>query len=581
MESTFNEQLQKGAFFLEQDRFEDSILEYTLALKNAIDNKHKLDLNMVLGRLYQKTNKPEKAVKSFEASLKLYDSLTPEKESGEKAALHNNLAAAYMSLDIEAAISHYKSALSQYNTLASSAQEGLLAHIANTHFALAEAFLQKASFTPAKIHFKEAIKGHEKLPELKMIKARAHYQLGLIYTEEFNLYDAKIQYTKALGIYEKEEGFGQPDNKPIVAALHNNLAVTFKSLEEHQKAIASYKKTLELYEELSKSQATVFLPYVAATHSSLAIVFAEIQLMEKAIDETGKALAIYNDLADSYPDDYTHYLATSLHNLGLFYFELKEVDKAEHFFTEALSLRKKIAVQFPESFDADVCASALNLVELYQHLLENKIDISYKEKSLSLLEDVKKRLNTLDDKRLVIKNMKSDCTYYQEYFNTINLEELSLQRAKKNVRVLQEEINGTLSPREKLTYQEQIVSLLKIQFEQYPDNKDLRQLLAYANNDLGWLYLRLQEPDKALIQIRQGESIDGRISSLKCNRAHAYLLQGHLKKAEVLYRELIATHQAISENYSEIISKDLEKLKADGIENSLIIRIKNRIPLLR
>ncbi len=581
MESTFNEQLQKGAFFLEQDRFEDSITAYTLALKKAINNKHKLDLNMVLGRLYQKTNKPEMAVASFEASLKLYDFFSPEKESSAKAALHNNLATAYMSLDIEAAIGHYQSALSQYRVLTGLAQDGLLAHIANTHFALAEAFLQKGSISQAKTHFKEAIKGHEKLPESKVIKARAHYQLGLIYTEEFNLYDAKIQYTRALEIFEKEDGFGQPGNKTIVAALHNNLAVTFKSLEEHQKAITSYNKALELYEELSRSQATVFLPYVAATHSSLAIVFAEIQLMEKAVDETSKALAIYNDLADSYPDDYTHYLATSLHNLGLFYFELKEIDKAEHFFTEALSLRKKIAVQFPESFDADVCASALNLVELYQHLLENNIDISYKEKSLYLLEDVKERLKTLDDKRLVIKNMKSDCTYYQEYFNAIKLEELSLQRAKKSVRALQEEINGTLSPSEKLTYQEQIVNLLKIQFEQFPDNKELKHLLAYANNDLGWLYLRLKEPDKALIQIRQGESLDGQIDSLKCNRAHAYLLQGHLKKAEILYRELIDTHQAISENYMEIISKDLEKLKADGIENSLIISIKNRIPLPR
>ena len=579
MESSFSEQLQKGAFYLEQERFEDSILEYTMALKNAINYKQKRDLNLVLGRLYQKANKPEKAVAAFEASLKLYDLLDPEKEAVAKAALHNNLAAAYMTLDIEIAISHYKSALSQYISLAISAQEDFLAHLANTHFALAEAFLQKAALAQAKTHFKEAIKGYEKLPELKVIKARAHYQLGLIYTEEFNLYDAKTQYTKALEIYEKEEGFGQPGNKPVIAALHNNLAITFKSLEEPKKAIASYKKTLELYKALSKSQATVFLPYVAATYSSLAIAFAEIQLVEKAIDETRKALAIYNDLADSHPDDYTHYLATSLHNLGLFYFELKAIDEAEHFFSEALSLRKKIAVQAPTAFDADVCASALNLVELNQYLLENQLDISYKEKSLALLEDVKERLNTFEDSRLVIKNMNSDCTYYQEYFNTINLEKLSFQRTKKTMRALQEEINSTIFPREKMTYQEQIVSLLKTQFEQYPKNEELRQLLAYAKNDQGWLYLRLQEPENALTQIQEGEELDERIGSLKCNRAHAYLLLGHLKKAEVLYRELISTHQAISENYTEIISKDLEKLEADGVDTSLINRIKNRISL--
>lgn len=579
MESSFSEQLQKGAFYLEQEKFEDSILEYTMALKNAINDKQKRDLNLVLGRLYQKANKPKKAVAAFEASLKLYDQLDPKKEAVAKAALHNNLAAAYMTFDVENAISHYKSALSQYNKLGSSAQEAFLAHLTNTHFALAEAFLQKAALVQAKKYFKEAIKGYEKLPELKVIKARAHYQLGLIYAEEFNLYDAKIQYTKALGIFEKEESFGQPRNKSVIAALHNNLAITFKSLDEPQKAIVSYKKTLELYKDLSKSESTVFLPYVAATHNSLAISFAEIQLVEKAIDETKKALTIYNDLADSNPDEYTHYLATSIHNLGLFYFELKAIDQAEHFFKEALSLRKNIAVQSPKAFNADVCASALNLVELYQYLLENQLDIAYKEKSLALLEDVKERLNTFEDSRLVIKNMKSDCNYNQEYFNTVNLEKLSLQRAKKTMRALQEEINGTILPREKMAYQEQIVSLLKIQFEQYPKNEELRQLLAYAKNDMGWLYLRLQEPENALTQIQQGEALDERISSLKCNRAHAYLLLGYLKKAEVLYRELISAHKPISENYTEIITNDLEKLKADGIDTRLINKIKNRIPL--
>lgn len=580
MESSFSEQLQKGAFYLEQERFEDSILEYNMALKNAINYKQKRDLNLVLGRLYQKANKPKKAVEAFEASLKLYDLLDPEKEAAAKAALHNNLAAAYMTLDIENAISHYKSALSLHKTLASLGQQDFLAHLTNTHFALAEAFLQKEALVQAKTHFKEAIKGYEQLPELKVIKARAHYQLGLIYTEEFNLYDAKIQYTKALGVFEKEESFGQSGNKPFIAALHNNLAITFKSLDEPQKAIASYKKTLELYNALCKSQSTVFLPYVAATHSSLAITFMEIQLVEKAIDETKKALAIYNDLADSNPNDYTHYLATSLHNLGLFYFELKAMDQAEHFFTEALSLRKKIALQAPKAFNADVCASALNLVELYQYLLENQLDISYREKSLVLLEDVEERLNIFEDNRLVIKNMESDCTYYLEYFNTINLEELSLQKAKKTMRALQEEINGTILPREKMTYQEQIVSLLKTQFEQYPKNEELRHFLAIAKNDLGWLYLRLQEPENALTVIQQGESLDKRMDLLKCNRAHAYLLLGHVKEAEILYRELISSHQVISENYKEIITNDLEKLEADGVDTFLISRIKNRIPLL-
>lgn len=570
MGTTFEERIQKAAIFLQEEKLQDSIHEYSEALKYSQNHDQQIDLYNVLGRLYQKTKMPKKAIAAFQESLKLYEVAAKKDHSADIASVHNNLAAALLPTDVSSAITHYKRALSFYEKLDETAAASYSSHLANTHYALAEAFVQKENPLYAKKHFKEALKGYESHPELAALKARVHYQLGIIYTDEFNLFDAKTQYSKALALYESQMTEGNNPNMAIMAALYNNLAVTHNSMEEHPKAIDSYERSLALYQKLATTHPDVFLPNVTATLNSLAILYANTHELSKAIDHMQQTIDAYHALSDEHPDQYTHYLATALHNQGLFYFEDHTLDKAEHFFTEALSLRRKMAMSEPEAFGPDVCATALNMVELYQINLENKLDISLKSKSLELLQEVERRLDSFKDDRLVIKNMRIDCAAHLEYFNSISLEALSLQYVNYKASEFREEMNSTILPSEKLTFQKELTKLLEEKHHQFPQNIDFKSQLAMAYNDLAWLLLRLGQPKKARASIVKGLSLDNNSPILKCNLAHTYLLENNTEKAMQLYLELVEANKTSEDNFKEIITKDMDILMGDGA---------NKIPL--
>ncbi len=494
MDISFEEQLSTANLLLEANELEKSIENYEDALVLALKNEEKISLNNLLGTLYLRIKKPSMALQKFETSIKLYDKNNEISKLDEKASVLNNLGAIYLESNLKLAIEHYASALQIYNRLAKTVSETFRPHLANTYFALADGYYKKNDFYSAKKNFKEAIKLYDSLEveSFQVLKANALYQLGAIYTEEFNLHDAKVNYLKSLALFESVSVQDKEAFQPYLAAVLNNLGVTYKSMDDHQKALEYYEKGLQQYEYLVAKNKTVFTPYLAATYNSAAILLAEMNNFEKAIEFGHKAISIYNDLADSFPEKYSHYLANSVHNLGLYYFGQKEMKLAEQYFIEALTLRKKLAIIEPESFDADVCATALNLVELYQAAFENNLDFGLKSKCLELLTDTDIRLRKYDDNRLVLKSMKRDCQYYLNYFDTVTLEQLTLDSTFRKVDDLNEEINGTLLPQEKMVFQLKIVALLENQFEDYPQNEKLKNELTFANNHLSSLNLRLK-----------------------------------------------------------------------------------------
>ncbi|MCF6295890.1 MAG: tetratricopeptide repeat protein [Flavobacteriaceae bacterium] len=577
MEYSFKEQIDKASLFLQESELEKAIENYEDALKLASASEQKIDIHNSLGRLYQKTKTPEKAISNFEKSIKFYESFDDDEMESDKASIYNNIAAVYMESNFDLAIQNYKYALKIYTKKTELENKEFYPHLANTHFAIAETYQNKEDLYKAKTHFKLAVKLYNYLPNQSFneLKANAHYQLGNIYTEEFNLFDAQVNYSKALklykGLYESEENL----YKPFLAAVLNNLGVTFKSMNEHQKALEHYQKALNLYQDLTETSSALFWPYVAATFNSLSILYAEMKNFKEAVKNTHKTVHIYNGLTDESPEEYTHYLATSLHNLGLFYFELKEIDLAEKHFNQALSIRKKLAVNQPEAFDADVCATALNLVELHQTQLENKVDFSFKTKCQDLLSDVDKRLQNYDETKPVLKSMKSDCQYYLDYFNQITIEKIKVDSTLKKVDDLTREINSTIYPKEKLVFQLKIVEILEQLLIEFPENNKLKNELAYAYNDLSWLYLRLKKFSKAEHIILKARSLEQPVLSLKCNLAHSYLLQDKFVKAKDLYLELANEKNSNNEPYISTILSDFEKLKTDGINHKDFDKIKN------
>ena len=455
MKLSIEENITQGKLFTKEKLYADAIESYQAALLSVSTSVQQTDICNTLGLLYQKMNLHEKASTYFNQSIDLYKLLTDEQNLREQAVVYNNLATVCLASNIHLAIENYRIALQIYTKLTENGQTAFHPHLANTHFALGEAFQQKEDLYAAKTQFKSAVKIYDQLPEqaFNELKAIAHYHLGNLYTEEFNVYDAMTNYTKALGIFLNLETGNELKFKPYTAAVLNNLGVTYKSMGEAEKAFDYYEQALRAYQYLARHKHTLFTPYEAATLNSLSILYAETKSFEKAIAYSHKTVDIYNDLADESPESYTHYLATSLHNLGLFYFELKAIGSAEKYFKQALQIRSKLAIDQPEAFDADVCATALNLVELYQGELENKMDLHYQTLGLSLLEDVADRLQKYTENRPVLMSMKSDCSYYLDYFNRISLPQLQLENTFKKIHALTEDIHSTIYPKEKIIFQ--------------------------------------------------------------------------------------------------------------------------------
>lgn len=569
MSLSFEEQIQHANVLLQENEWEKSIDNYQEALKLATNDQQKIHLNSVLGRLYQKMKKPQDALTAFEEALALYDNGPEAENQVERASLLNNLAAIYTQLDTAKAIENYKAALDIFTVLMDNGQTTVAPHLANTQFALAEVYNKKSDFYFAKKYYKEAIKLYERLPEdmYHSLRASAHYQLGNIYTEEFYEFDAKMQYLKALSLFEGLISEGEESFQPYLAAVLNNLGVTFNAMGEPEKALEHYDRALRVYQELSGKAYDIFQPYVAATLSSMGIVHAEMKDFEKAIAYIGQAVELYNGLADSRPQEYTHYLATGLHNLGLFHFEIKQLQPAMDYFGQALEIRRRLASEQPINFDPDFCATALNLVELYQAEMEVKVDFDYKTKALELLNDVGMRLRSYNDDRPVIKNMKNDCDHYTEYFNTVDEEALTMHLVFGKVKELNEEIDSTIVPQEKLVFQQQVMELLTEKFKLYPGNIRLRNELALAHANLGWLLLRSKRFDESALTIKNVPNLQNPPKSLQCNLAHSYLLQNQLDLALPLYEGLKDQTNDEGKTYQEIILKDFDILERDGIHH--------------
>ncbi|MBO0329110.1 tetratricopeptide repeat protein [[Muricauda] lutisoli] len=569
MRLSFAEQIQNANVLLHENEVERSIENYQEALQMASDPMQKLHLNSILGRLYQRTKSPKKAIEAFNNALTLMEGDPNLGTSIDRASILNNIAAIQSETEKVKAIENYKKSSAIYAEAVEKGKIDYYPHLANTQFALAEVYAKKNDFYFAKKYYKEAIKIYENLKDRAYIKLRAsaHYQLGNIYTEEFNLFDAKVHYMKAQTLFENLIEEGYETLKPYLAAVLNNLAVTFNAMEEPEKSLQYYDMALKAYQELSDRNFDVFQPYVASTFNSLGIVHSEMQNFDQAIQNISEAVDRYNELADARPQEYTHYLATGLHNLGLFHFELRNYDKAMCHFDQALEIRKKLASEQPEDFDADYCATALNLVELYQSELENKVDFNFKVKALQLLADVEIRLGKYVDNLPVIKNMKNDLQHYLDYFTSINEERLSLHHVLRKVNNLKEQIDETIYPKEKMVFQKEIMKLLKYTLNQYSSNDRLKYELALAHVNMSWLQLRLKEFHKAEQTILDAPIMESPLLSLTCNLAHSYLLKDQTDKAMVLYEELSEKVNNQNESYMEIILKDFETLRRDGIDH--------------
>ena len=511
---------------------------------------------------------------AWQEALERYESLQEESLSPEfricrrdaMARCHNNLGRLLLRRDPADSLACFDRSSEIYRGLVEEDPE-FRPHLANTLVARAEVYTMQKKFWYAKKDYKEAIALYEAMDEISYRDhiAYARYQLGSIYQEEFNGYDARNQYTKAISTY-RDAAEQDPDNYlPLLAAALNNLAHVHEDLEDYDKAEEALNAALQAYDQLCQSNRDQYAPYLAATHTHLAILKAEKRSNpEGARDQIDQAIELYGELRAEHPDQFTHYWATSLHNAGVIRAEAREWEEASGYLNKALDQRWKLEETQPGAFTADLCATALNLAECYLNQMESPEQWGFHEKALGVLQEIAPLLDGLHAQSSV-QNMQHDHKEMMGRLQSMDRSQLLYQYARKQTRVLEDEMDSTLELSEKINYQKGILALWEEVAQSGAPAARYTSEWVRALSNLGWLYIRQGDAGAARKLLEQALSLDPKADAALCNLAHCDLLEGQPDLANEKYRAVWKSTHDNGKGFGEVINKDLLLLVQSGL----------------
>ena len=561
----FEYYLDKAERHLKASQPDRAVPEYQNAMNAAPPGAVRMHLSNTLARVLELQGNKKEAVSQF---LQTLDAEDPGESTGmdQRAIALNNLGRLSLPKEPKSAIGYFDKAIAIYEDL-SGENSDYKTHLAHSLMARAEAYYLREKYWFSKKDYKAALELRNKDVNVLSdeMRALAHYQLGAIYTDEFNAHDARTNYQKALEIYLDAMASDPGTYRPLVAACLNNLAVTLIQMEEYEKAAVQYEHTLEHYKTLSAERPEVFRPYLASTYANIGVLLADkMKKYAEAYQANEKAMDLYRDLAKAHPERYTHYLATAYHNAGIYTLETSSWPQAASFLSRALALRKELDEKEKGAFSADYCATALNLLEFYQRKLEQEKNLEFKALGLALLGETAGYLEDLPELPAT-ENMKSDFGYFEKYFNAVDEEEVRTLDILQKIRAWDHEIDSTLVIDEKKGFQDQILGILREFYRDFPENEVLLKPYVLALNNTAWLHLCKGEITEARKLLEEGIDLGFALPALRCNKAHCDLIEGKTDQALEAYRELFGKKDESGKDFGEVIKKDLQKLDGYGV----------------
>lgn len=531
------------------------------ALEITRDDAERFTLQNYLVELYRKTDRVEEAV-SLLRSIIEGQKEGDRADSDTLAALYNNLGLLLKNTAIKDAIESFREADMLYREH----ERENTVRIAGVNYQLSQLFTLLKDDYYTKKYLKECLVyfDRDETGQIFEAKARAHDQLGQLYSEKLLLFDARNHYKKALDIYQNIYSGEEEDIAMIIGSLLNNIGVTYRQMESFNQSETYFKRTLEHYETLeSKSQG--YLPWIGSTLTNLSNLYAEHQSAEEAKYYGEKAMKVYTHLSKEAPEHYEHYLATSLHNMGVLYME-KDPEQAEHYFRKAIALRRDLADKEPHAFNADLAASLMNLVELYHSRWEFTLKKEFKSKALALLGMTDKIARDLPVNHPAVQNILNDLNYYKGRFTNEDVSGLHYLKITREIMPLRQEVNSTILPGEKIPYQEKILKILRGHVIKFPGHYRGMEVFSDALSEQAWYYLRLGKTKKAASLLREMRQLKSDLSSeAKCNLAHYYLLSGNELRALEFYKQILPLKNEDKKPMKETLIKDFTTLRSDGI----------------
>lgn len=541
MDPTVIQHLQQAEAHKDAGRINEAITHYRQACQ-YLDEQPELDLDSRtqfagiqnnLGNMLVQTGDFKEARKYLKGSVKIYEALTED----DRAHFAPYLALAY------------------YNLAQASAKNE-------------DTYGWRKNLRPAIELYKEAVDNH---PGLRPYLANALASLADSYTHDEPLM-AEVHWKQCIAEYEKMLET-DPTVRPFLAAAWNNLAYNQKQEKANSKAVLSYTQALEIYQALSKEQPGEFDPFLANTYNNLGILFTEMQVPEEAIPNFERALKIYEEMDQGMPGPHLPYRATIEHNLGIIYDDQQAYPRALDHYQIALKMRQQLARENPESFLADVCATSLNITTLYQAMLEESADMTYRDHALELLTDIEADLGRISQDGPAITSMKSDLAYFQAYFTDITDADVQASRLLRRIEHWNDETFSTLDIDQKKIFQQKVRQAINDYLAQYPGQPLIEEQRVIAYGHLTWIHLLEQDFPAALsasqeVNLEATEHLMPRI-----NRAHALLFNGQLEEAMALYQRIKDEITVDKKRGKDVVKEDFQALSIREVTHPAMNKI--------
>jgi tetratricopeptide (TPR) repeat protein/CHAT domain-containing protein len=349
-----------------------------------------------LGLIFSGLGEKQKALEFYEKALSLI------KEVGDKqgkANTLNNIGLVYSDLgEKQKALEFFEKALSLIKQVGDKSSEATtLNNIGLVYSDIGEK--QKA------LEFYEKVLLLRKEIGDKSGEATTLNNLGSVYLRLGEKQKALEFFEKAL-LLRKEIGDKQGE-----ATTLNNFGQLYSALGEKQKALEFYQKSLHLTKEVGDKRGE------AVTLNNIGLIYSALGEKQKALEFYEKALPQIKQVGDKAGE------AKTLNNIGLVYSALGEKHKALEFYLKSLPLRKEVFDKVGEAVTLN------NLMTICTSLENPKIGIIYGKQSVTLYQNLRSNIKTLDSSTQ--KNYLNSVDYTYRYLVEILLEEGRLTEAQQ------------------------------------------------------------------------------------------------------------------------------------------------------
>lgn len=375
---------------------------------------------------------------------------------------------------------------------------------------------------------------------------------------------AQKLYEEAMRICRQLAAENPDVYKPSVANTLNNLGTLLKNNNEIAIARKLYQEALDIRRQLAVKTPDVYTPDVAMSLNNLGVLLKEDNKLVESQKAYEESLGIYRKLAIKNQSVFLPSVANTLSNLGSLFRINNEIMKSQNAYEESLTIYKNLAFKNPDIYNFKIAATIVGVVVVNWQLLNQTGNISLKDTSITLLQQASHYLTFYINPIPRVNRLKEFIQEFTSLFEAFDLATFQLDERIAKAGLSDSLIRAETNQHQKVLEQQRKITVI-IEFgNKYPDNSQIKNLLASNYGTLAWYQLFNRQFTAAEQSASLGLQKDSSEVWINTNLALALLYQGKWEEARKIYLSLMDKPYKEG-TYRATFLEDLAALEKEGI----------------